>query len=639
MRLEQQQFDQYRLVSLLNRGGMGEVYLAEDARLDRHVAIKVIRTDTIQYDDEDEAKEASRLFLREARVIAKLDHPHILPLYDVGEQYLENMRLLYMVMPLRHDGSFADWLHTHSRRGEALAPKIVERVVRQAASALQYAHEHGIVHQDVKPSNFLIRGKAEHSSQFDVQLTDFGVAKLLTTTGESLVMRGTPSYMAPEQWEGRASPASDQYALAIMAYELLTGQVAFANGNHQQMWYQHTHVMPEPPSVLNPDLPVELDDVLLRALSKSPAERYDSIAEFALALRQAMLNNRHTQQAVAWSDSSHISQARIRPQLSNPSPSLPSSPPPPRHSISIKTVLFTALACILISTGVLTFLSIFGNPFVGTNSPGSPIVHAPTGTQSSRTSPSTTATHNTDLTATAQSNATAQAQGTVNAQNTATAITQATAIAESHATATATAQATATSSAYNNLAGNFTFDDHMQSNSGTPQWDSNYSSGVGGCEFTNGAYLSSIAQSQIGTFSSCYAQPTSYSNFFYQLHLHIVDGDQGGILFRGNSNNGAFYYFHIDTNGNYGHDIYQNNIQSGTLISGSSPYITTGYGKDNLLAVQATGNTFTLYVNKHLLKTVTDSSNTFSQGQIGVVAASVTQVTDVVFTEVILSVK
>src|SRR5579872_6136156 len=281
MRLEQQQFDQYRLVSLLNWGGMGDIYLAEDAKLDRQVAIKVIRTDKIQHDDDEEAKEASRLFIREAHVVAKLDHPCILPLYDVGEKYVENMRLMYMVMPLRHEGSFADWLHSYHKRGKVLSPKIVERVVRQAASALQYAHEHGIVHQDVKPSNFLIRGKAEHSTQLDLQLTDFGVAKLLTTTSESLIIRGTPSYMAPEQWEGRAGPASDQYALAIMAYELLTGQAPFANGNHQQMWYQHTHVLPTAPSFLNPDLPVELDEVLLRALSKSPQERYSSIAAFA----------------------------------------------------------------------------------------------------------------------------------------------------------------------------------------------------------------------------------------------------------------------------------------------------------------------------------------------------------------------
>lgn len=632
MQLEQQQFDQYRLVSLLNWGGMGDIYLAEDAKLDRQVAIKVIRTDKIQHDNDEEAKEASRLFLREAQVVAKLDHPCILPLYDVGEKYVDNMRIMYMVMPLRPEGSFADWLHKHNK-GQTLAPKIVERVVRQAASALQYAHEHGIVHQDVKPSNFLIRGKTQHPTQLDLQLTDFGVAKLLTTTSDSLIIRGTPLYMAPEQWEGRTVPASDQYALAIMAYELLTGQAPFASGNHQQMWYQHNQVVPEAPSILNPNLPVELDEVLLRALSKTPRERYSSIAAFALAFRQALLNNVHTQKAVSLSDSSHISQTVIGPEWDNEPPPIPQHP---YSRISIKTTLFTVLACILIGTGAIAFLGTFGNPFSSANPPPALVTHKLTNTHTSTVPPNLTATHNviTSATAGANATATAQAQATANAQSTAIVAIRATVAAQ---TATATAQATATSSAYNNLTGSPSFDDHMQGNTGEPQWDVNYSSGVGGCEFTNGAYLSSVAQSQIGTFSPCYALPTNYNNFFYQLQLHIMDGDQGGVLFRGNRNSGAFYYFSIDVSGKYALDIYQNNILSATLYRGTSKYISTGYGQTNLLAVQAIGNTFALYVNKHFLTIVTDSSNTFSQGEIGVVAASATRATDVVFTEIILT--
>ena len=277
------------------------------------------------------------------------------------------MRLMYMVMPLRPEGSFADWLHMHNK-GQSLSPKIVERVVRQAASALQYAHEHGIVHQDVKPSNFLIHGKVQHPTQLNLQLTDFGVAKLLTTTSDSLVIRGTPLYMAPEQWEGRTVPASDQYALAIMAYELLTGQSPFAGGNHQQMWYQHNHVVPPEPGSLNPNLPVELDAVLLRALSKTPQERYSSIAAFALAFRQALLNSMHTQKADNVLNSSHISQTVIRPEKSDneQQPFLQHS-----HSrISIKTILFTALACILIGAGAIAFLGTFGKSIFQRKTPG-----------------------------------------------------------------------------------------------------------------------------------------------------------------------------------------------------------------------------------------------------------------------------
>src|SRR5439155_17444161 len=119
-------------------------------------------------------------------------------------------------------------------------------IVRQAASALQYAHNQKIIHQDVKPSNFLIQGEAEEVSQLNLQLADFGVAKLMTTTSESQTIRGTPDYMAPEQWEGRPVAATDQYALAVMAYELLTGRPPFVGSNQQQMWHQHSFVEPIP---------------------------------------------------------------------------------------------------------------------------------------------------------------------------------------------------------------------------------------------------------------------------------------------------------------------------------------------------------------------------------------------------------
>jgi serine/threonine protein kinase/regulation of enolase protein 1 (concanavalin A-like superfamily) len=280
MPLEGSYLGRFHLLRLLGRGGMGEVYLAEDEQLRRRVAIKVIQT---EYPD----PEATRLFLREARAIAMLNHPHILPLFDFGEAPLQGVTLTYMVMPFCHEGTLAAWMH--QRRNTALpAAQEVGVLVQQAASALQYAHNHQIVHQDVKPSNFLIRRSEEAKDLPDLLLADFGVAKSISATASvSQSVRGTPAYMAPEQWEATPVPATDQYALAMVAYELLTGHPPF-QGSFGQVMYQHLHVVPPPPSTPNPRIPRDLDTVLLRALAKKPEERFGSISTFARAFQQAL---------------------------------------------------------------------------------------------------------------------------------------------------------------------------------------------------------------------------------------------------------------------------------------------------------------------------------------------------------------
>src|SRR6266705_476183 len=286
MLAEGQQLSHYRLVRLLKSGGMGEVYLAVDTLLHRQVAIKVIDTDALRYAETDAAKDAARLFLREAQAIAQLDQTNILPLYDSGEQIVDGISLMYMVMPYRQAGSLADWKRIHF--GEHSLPlAAVERIVYQAALALQHAHDRQIIHQDVKPSNFLVQGNADYPGELHLQLADFGVAKVMIMTSESQVIRGTPTYMAPEQWEGHPVPATDQYALAVMAYELLTGRPPFQGGLSQVM-YQHFHTPPPPPSVFNPRIPGEIDAVLLRALAKRPDERFPSISAFARAFQEAV---------------------------------------------------------------------------------------------------------------------------------------------------------------------------------------------------------------------------------------------------------------------------------------------------------------------------------------------------------------
>src|SRR5258708_21789468 len=290
MQLEGLQIGSYCLQRLIGGGGMGDVYLAEDRRVNRQVAIKVIQTKTVSNLDTGTAQNAIRLFQREVKAIANLDHPHILPFFDCGAGNFNGLSITYMVMPFRKEGSLLNWLRQHHPT-KALSPKYVAHFLHQAADALQYAHDQQIMHRDVKPSNFLIRSNNENADYPDLLLADFGLAKLSTMTSSvSRATRGnygTPIYMAPEHWDGKPVPATDQYSLAVMAYELLTGRPPFL-GNQQQVMYQHLQVQPQPPSRLYPEIPASLDNVILRALAKRPEDRFGSVAAFAQAFEHAL---------------------------------------------------------------------------------------------------------------------------------------------------------------------------------------------------------------------------------------------------------------------------------------------------------------------------------------------------------------
>src|SRR6266700_3678905 len=149
MPLEGLQLGRYRLLNALGSGGMGEVYQAEDTHIHRQVAIKIVRSETTPYPNTESAKEAERLFRREVRAIATLDHPHILPLFDYGEETQQGITYTFMVMPLRLEGSLTQWLRQRSNT-TPLSPQEVAQIILQAARALQYAHQHQIIHQDVK---------------------------------------------------------------------------------------------------------------------------------------------------------------------------------------------------------------------------------------------------------------------------------------------------------------------------------------------------------------------------------------------------------------------------------------------------------------------------------------------------------
>jgi serine/threonine protein kinase len=160
MALEELQNGRYHYLRLLGTGGMGEVYLMNDTRVNRQVAIKVIRSESAPYPGSEAAKDAARLFQREARAIAALDHPNILPLYDFGEETHDETTMSYMVMPFCTEGSLMGWLRQSV--SATLSPQDIAQLVEQSADALQYAHDHQVIHLDVKPSNFLLRNSTQN---------------------------------------------------------------------------------------------------------------------------------------------------------------------------------------------------------------------------------------------------------------------------------------------------------------------------------------------------------------------------------------------------------------------------------------------------------------------------------------------
>jgi serine/threonine protein kinase len=286
MAIEELQDGRYHFVRSLGSGGMGEVYLMQDVRINRQVAIKVIRAEGASSPDSTAAKEAARLFQREAKAIAALEHPNILPLYDFGEEIRDGMTVTYMVMPFCAEGSLASWLRQRNS-ATPLSLQDVAYLIEEAADALQYAHDQNVMHLDVKASNFLLRNNKKNPNRPTLLLADFGIARSsVTVASSSRTIRGTPSSMAPEQWGSNPIPATDQYALAIMTYEMMVGHAPFV-GSMEQVMYQHFSAQPLPPSTYNPQLPPAVDAVILRALAKQPEERFPSITDFAAAFEQA----------------------------------------------------------------------------------------------------------------------------------------------------------------------------------------------------------------------------------------------------------------------------------------------------------------------------------------------------------------
>lgn len=266
------QLDEYRLETLLGKGGMARVYRALDVRLKRYAAVKVIDTPYQENDD------YLMRFEREAQAIARLDHPHIVSVYRYGQAD----GLLYLAMKYIEGSDLHSILSQYEQTGELMPWADATRIITEVASALDYAHEQGVIHRDVKPSNIMLDGNGRS------YLTDFGLV-LLENVGTRGEILGTPHYLAPEQAmsSAGAGPLSDLYAVGVILYRMVTGQLPFQGDNLMDVIMQHMTDTPPLPRQIRPDISPALETVLLRALAKEPAERYANGKALVAALHQA----------------------------------------------------------------------------------------------------------------------------------------------------------------------------------------------------------------------------------------------------------------------------------------------------------------------------------------------------------------
>jgi beta-lactam-binding protein with PASTA domain/tRNA A-37 threonylcarbamoyl transferase component Bud32 len=266
----------YELDGIVGRGGMAEVYRARDIRLDRIVAIKTLRADLAR----DQIFQAR--FRREAQSAASLNHPAIVAVYDTGEDMATGVPVPYIVMEYVDGRTVRDLL----QEGHRLLPERSIEIIDGVLRALDYSHQAGIVHRDIKPGNVMVTRNG------DVKVMDFGIARAMSdaqaTMTQTAQVIGTAQYLSPEQARGeRVDSRSDLYSTGCLLYELLTGRPPFTGDSPVAIAYQHVRENPVPPSRVDPDVPAWADPIVLKAMAKSPADRYQTAAEMRADLQRA----------------------------------------------------------------------------------------------------------------------------------------------------------------------------------------------------------------------------------------------------------------------------------------------------------------------------------------------------------------
>ena len=568
----------YELRRRVAQGGMSEVYLGYDRRVRRKVAIKVLYGSNEPF---------VRRFEREALAVGTLSHDNILALYDFGEQ----RPWYYLVMPYVEGGTLRDYL----MRRERLTLEEAGSFLNQIASALQYAHDHGVVHRDVKPSNILLRLDGH------AYLVDFGLAKA-KMEAESLThagaMVGTPEYMAPEQSNGQHDYRSDIYSLGIVLYQMLTGRVPFTAESPVAISLKHIQSQPPPPRQLNPEIPQSIEDVILKALEKDPNERYQEArilsAAYKKALQQEHANKlfddelhedeEHASTQAKLSRDTHILSTQelldidekvpLFPLKQAPSP-LPSFVDVRWRTTHLRSALIGLFSLMLLS--VLIFVSVQQQTVA---------VQPQRQKQTIQTSKSL-------RTATISIKSTVDIQATLAAQ------------ARVRATAGITTSIDA---------GNVLYSDTMTVRGGG--WiDDGFQ-----CFFSpQGYHVYAYSTQTQHTVAWCYSNQGYFSDVVITAQAQLLRGDIYGIVFRLRPNSKAFYVLEISSQGYYRFVRASGNNPLNWLVLIDWTYsnaIINGYGQINTFLIVATGNSFRFYMNKQLIvATIVDDS--YASGFIG----------------------
>ncbi len=559
----------YELRSRIAQGGMSEVYLAYDRRLRRCVAVKVLYGSNEAF---------IRRFEREAVSVGTLVHEHILPLYDFGEQ----RPWYYLVMPFVEGGTLRDYLYTR----EKLTLEEAGSFLEQIASSLQYAHDHGVMHRDVKPSNILLRLDGH------AYLVDFGLAKAQLAAdlqSHAGTMIGTPEYMAPEQSNGVHDYRSDIYSLGVILYQMLTGHVPFAGESPVAVTLKHLQVPPPAPVQFNSKISPAIEEVILKALAKNPEERYQQAKELSIAYKRALFQRPFHS---ILSSPSLSDAGRTRALLPSDS-SVPQTPENSSRAVQLfplqyktpplslvaqqartfkKRHLFVRLCYVLILLLVLP-LPIF--LLWRTQYVQRPVHHISVPVTLTKTAQS--------LNTTATANARKELQATLAAE------------ARSQAVADITSAIGAGRVLYYN---DMTRADGGWIDDGTQ------------CSFSEQGYR--VRTYLAHTDAWCYTNGQKFADSAISVQTQLLKGDFCGVVFRLDPNRKSFYVFEINSYGQYRlqRALGRDPTNWLTLIDWTEDSsIHPGYGQANTVLVLATETHFRFYINQQLVvSTYTDTA-------------------------------
>lgn len=639
--LEGKTLNRYQLLRLVGRGGMANVYEGYDEAFQRKVAVKVFKR-------EDEGMLLR--FMREARLMASLNNPHLVPIYDTGECEIDGFARYYIVMPFMEGGT----LRVRIRRVPLTLAEACS-CLQDIANALDYIHGKGIIHRDIKASNVLLDAAGK------CYLTDLGIARVvtdatqLTSTGNVL---GTVDYIAPELFapNGKSDIRSDLYSLGVLLYEMVTGQLPFIAENQIALVSMHMNMPPPSPRLFAPHISPQIEWVMLRALEKDPEQRYGSATELADAFCQAvaMSGNTSVQEYsdaspmeldrfvlptvgsnTSWQDSSPAAIAgtpmgkpfplnnategyrggvlpdsanALSQRIEEVSPVIPEDAPPERRRSPLVALLALLVLIVLLVPLIYTLV-----PRANKGNSNTITSITQTSTSAVGNSPTSRPSPTANLTATAQAAIAA----------TATAIAAATATVQAQASATAGVIRTAT-------AGTPSYQDALNnannSNTKAANWDQDSN-----CAFQSDGYHAIEGSGLHG----CKESANTYKNMAITVDMRILSGHSGGLFFRVNTdifNNYSGYLFEIDSTGRYkisSSSNYTFNVATLQDWTASSA-LKQGNAVTNTLQVIAKGSSLSFYANGVFLVKLTDTSFT-SAGVVAFLASSTGTPTEVVY--------